>query len=232
MITLVEMLMRMGTAVVLGAVIGCEREQSGRPAGLRTHLLVALASATFMLVSTQFVYYQHYQKDDLVVVDTSRIAASVVTGVGFLGAGAILRTGLGIQGLTTAASLWLVAALGLASGGGMFLLASVGTLVALVGLVALRRVEGKQWRLLQRRVVIVVENNRTDCSRIRDELHRLGAAVTEVDYDRSLRSDRSKLLLNVRLPDERALDQMRVSLESLPGVRRVRIHRPSPDPLR
>ena len=68
-------------------MIGYEREHSGRPAGLRTHFLVALASATFMLVSTQFVYYQHYQKDDLVVVDTSRIAASVLTGVGFLGAG-------------------------------------------------------------------------------------------------------------------------------------------------
>jgi putative Mg2+ transporter-C (MgtC) family protein len=99
-----EMLLRMGAAAVLGAGIGYERERGGRPAGLRTHLLVSLASATFMLVATHFVYFQSYGKDDLVMVDTSRIAASEVAGVGFLGAGAILRTGLGVQGLTTAAS--------------------------------------------------------------------------------------------------------------------------------
>src|SRR5271155_5786056 len=149
-ITPAESLLRMGMAVVLGSAIGYEREHSGRPAGLRTHLLVALASATFMLVSTQFIFFQHYGKDDLIAVDTSRIAASVVTGVGFLGAGAILRTGLGIQGLTTAASLWLVASVGLAAGGGMYREAGTATAVSLFGLLALRRVEGKQWRLVQR----------------------------------------------------------------------------------
>ena len=89
----------MGTGLGLGAAIGYERERTGHPAGLRTHLLVSLASTTFMLVSTQFVYFQSYGKDDLIAVDTSRIAASVVSGVGFLGAGAILRTGISIQGL-------------------------------------------------------------------------------------------------------------------------------------
>ena len=76
----IEMLLRMGTGMVLGAAIGYERERTGHPAGLRTHLLVSLASATFMLVSTQFVYFQSYGKDDLIAVDTSRIAASVVSG--------------------------------------------------------------------------------------------------------------------------------------------------------
>src|ERR1041385_4742952 len=137
------MLLRVGASVFLGAAIGYERERIGRAAGLRTHLLVSLASATFMLVSTQFVYYQHYTKDDFVAVDTSRIAASVVTGVGFLGAGAILRLGLSIQGLTTAASLWMVAAVGLAAGGGMYLVALTATLAALFCLTLLRRVEGK-----------------------------------------------------------------------------------------
>jgi putative Mg2+ transporter-C (MgtC) family protein len=112
----VEMLLRMGTGIALGSAIGFEREQSGHAAGLRTHLLVALASTLFMLVSTQFTFFQNYDKNDLITVDTSRIAASVVSGVGFLGAGTILRTGLSIQGLTTAASLWLVAALGLVGG--------------------------------------------------------------------------------------------------------------------
>jgi putative Mg2+ transporter-C (MgtC) family protein len=100
---------------VLGAIIGYERDVHGRPAGLRTHLIVALASTTFMLISTHFVYFQHYAKEDLVAVDTSRIAASVVTVVGCLGGGAILRTGINVQGLTTAAGLWLVAAIGLSA---------------------------------------------------------------------------------------------------------------------
>ena len=95
-----------------------------------------------MVVSTQFVYFQPYGKDDLVAVDTSRIAASVVSGVGFLGAGAILRTGISVQGLTTAASLWLVAAVGLASGCGMYAVALVATLASLFGLTVLRQVEG------------------------------------------------------------------------------------------
>jgi len=142
-ISWIEMLLRMGASVFLGAAIGYERERIGRAAGLRTHLLVSLASATFMLVSTQFVYYQHYTKEDLVAVDTSRIAASVVTGVGFLGAGAILRTGLSIQGLTTAASLWLVSAVGLAAGAGMFAEAVTATIVTLFSLVILRRLEAK-----------------------------------------------------------------------------------------
>ena len=109
-----ELLIRLVVGTVLGGVIGYERDVHGRPAGLRTHLLVGLASTTFMIVSTHFVYFQHYAKNDLVTVDTSRIAASVVTGIGFLGAGTILRTGIDVKGLTTAASIWAVAAIGMA----------------------------------------------------------------------------------------------------------------------
>src|SRR6185312_1132190 len=115
-----ELLVRILVGTVLGGAIGYERDLRGRPAGLRTHAIVALASATFMVVSTRFFYFQHYGKDDLVAVDPSRIAASVVSGIGFLGAGAILRDGITIKGLTTAAGLWLVAAIGMAAGGGMY----------------------------------------------------------------------------------------------------------------
>lgn len=221
-----EALLRLGVGAVLGAAVGYERERTGRPAGLRTHLLVSLASATFMLVSTQFVYYQHYGKDDLVAVDTSRIAASVVSGVGFLGAGAILRTGLGVQGLTTAASLWLTAAVGLAAGGGMFLLAVVAVAAALVGLVFLRRVEGKQWRLLQRRVVVVLDGDAADVRGVVERLGRFGAAVTDVDYDRNLKAGKTRLTVDVRLPDRTALERLIGELADLPGVRRVKVQRP------
>jgi putative Mg2+ transporter-C (MgtC) family protein len=101
------MITRIALGAVLGGVIGYERDRHRRPVGLRTHLIVAMTAATFMVISSQFVYLQRYGKDDLVEVDSSRIAASVVSGIGFLAGGAILRTGVTIQGLTTAAGLWL-----------------------------------------------------------------------------------------------------------------------------
>lgn len=220
------MLLRMAVSVILGSAVGYERERSGHPAGLRTHLLVSLASATFMLVSTQFVYFQSYAKDDLVTVDTSRIAASVVTGVGFLGAGAILRTGIGIQGLTTAASLWLVAAVGLAAGGGMFLEALAATVISLFGLITLRRVEGKQWRTVQRRVTVLFENGNVSGQTVIEHLRGTGAMVTDIDYDRNMQTHRSRLHLDIRLKNPQMLEQVLACLEALPNVRRVQVTRP------
>ena len=112
-----ELLVRLLAALFLGAVVGFDRQRHEHPAGLRTHVLVALASATFMLVSTQLAFFQHFGANEQYRVDPSRIASGIVMGMGFLGAGSILRSGRGIRGLTTAASLWLVAALGMAASG-------------------------------------------------------------------------------------------------------------------
>jgi putative Mg2+ transporter-C (MgtC) family protein len=221
----VEMLLRMGTGMVLGAAIGYERERTGHPAGLRTHLLVALASATFMLVSTQFVYFQSYGKDDLIAVDTSRIAASVVTGIGFLGAGAILRTGFSIQGLTTAASLWMVAAVGLASGGGMYVVAVTAALASLFGLTILGRIEGIRWHLCQRQVEITAQNASLNRTVVLEELRKLGITVTDIEYEHNIGGNESRLLFKVRLPSEQGLEQMLTRLESLPGMRSVKMQR-------
>ena len=125
--TALDVLPRIVLAAVLGAVIGFERDVHGHPAGLRTHATVGIASATFMIVSTQLPFYQHYDSNNYAHVDFSRIAASVVSGISFLGAGAILRSNVSIEGLTTAASLWLVAAIGLAAGATMYETAVVVT---------------------------------------------------------------------------------------------------------
>jgi putative Mg2+ transporter-C (MgtC) family protein len=109
-----------------------------------------------MIVSTHFVYFQHYGKEDLVAVDSSRIAASVVTGIGFLGAGAILRTGISVQGLTTAAGLWLVAAIGLSAGAGMYVVSIAATGVGVTALSVLRRFERKNDHLLRRKISLVL----------------------------------------------------------------------------
>ena len=124
----------MGVAAFAAVLLGLEREIRGHPAGVRTHALVAVGAALFTVSGA-------YGFADLprgANIDPARIAAQVASGVGFLGAGAILRQGLGVRGLTTAATLWLAAAIGVASGAGAYPAVAVGTVVVLFALVALR----------------------------------------------------------------------------------------------
>ncbi|MCB9734392.1 MAG: MgtC/SapB family protein [Deltaproteobacteria bacterium] len=137
------MLTRIALGAAFGATIGYERDRHRRTVGLRTHCLVGLASATFMVVSAQFAFAQGYGADWHVEVDASRIAASVVTGVGFLAGGAILRSGPTVLGLTTAAGLWLVSAIGLCAGAGMFWEAGTVTAVGLAVMTIMRRLQDK-----------------------------------------------------------------------------------------
>ncbi len=127
-------IIRLVMALALGGVIGLEREVHGRQAGLRTHILVCLASALMMIVSIQMSSLGQG-------IDPSRIAAQVVSGIGFLGAGTILRMGASVRGLTTAASLWTVAGIGLAVGAGFYTGALVTATLTLVTLWVLHFIE-------------------------------------------------------------------------------------------
>jgi putative Mg2+ transporter-C (MgtC) family protein len=131
-----ELLLRLGLTVVLCGAIGLEREARGQVAGLRTHVLVGLGSALFTLVSA----YAFIDPDEARRVDPTRISAQIVTGIGFLGAGTIIRQGLTVRGLTTAASLWIVAAVGMASGAGYYLGAAATTAAVLVSLIGFRQI--------------------------------------------------------------------------------------------
>jgi putative Mg2+ transporter-C (MgtC) family protein len=123
--------LRMLTAAALGAGLGLEREIHGHPAGMRTHMLVALGSAIFTILS---IYGFPANAPGTTSSDPGRIAAQVVTGIGFLGAGAIVKYGASIRGLTTAGSLWVVAAVGLAAGAGAYFVAITGTAIGLIAL--------------------------------------------------------------------------------------------------
>ena len=130
---------RLLAAGVLGAAIGIEREAGDQPAGLRTHIAVALGASLFGIVSTLgFLSFQAERATTNVNIDVARVASNVAVGIGFLGAGVIFRSGNSIRNLTTAASLWTVAAIGLACGVGLVGMAAVATSVLLVSLVALR----------------------------------------------------------------------------------------------
>jgi putative Mg2+ transporter-C (MgtC) family protein len=118
MITDTDIAIRLAVAALLGSLIGFERERLMWSAGIRTHMLVSVGACLFTIVSAYG--FMHATTLPHVVLDPSRIAAQVVTGVGFLGAGSILLRGQAVRGLTTAASIWSVAALGLAAGGGLY----------------------------------------------------------------------------------------------------------------
>jgi putative Mg2+ transporter-C (MgtC) family protein len=138
----------------LGAVIGFERELRDREAGIRTHLLVSLGSALFTIVSAYGFHEFLASGDNVVRADPSRIAAQIVTGIGFLGAGAIIREGLSVRGLTTAATLWVVAAIGMACGAGYYWPAAATTALTVFALGPLRILA---YRLIER---IKPEENR------------------------------------------------------------------------
>ena len=136
----IELALRLAAGLVLGAIIGFERELDRQPAGFRTHSLVALGAALFTIVSAYGFSGP--------MVDPTRIAAQIVSGIGFIGAGTILQYRGNIRGLTTAASLWSVAAIGTAAGAGLVAMAAIGTILILVVLSVLDRIEAFATRRL------------------------------------------------------------------------------------
>jgi putative Mg2+ transporter-C (MgtC) family protein len=129
-----ELVQRLLTAALLGAIIGFEREVRQKSAGLRTNTLIAIGAALFTLMSYELA-------GEAGGADPGRVAAQIVTGIGFLGAGAIMRTDSGVQGLTTAATVWVNAAVGVAAGGGEYHLAFIATAVTVAVLLVLQPLE-------------------------------------------------------------------------------------------
>jgi putative Mg2+ transporter-C (MgtC) family protein len=152
-----ELLARLGLAALLAALIGIERESRDQAAGLRTHVLVSVGAALFTLVSAYaFEEFRRPAPDGTqTFVDPTRIAAQIVTGVGFLGAGAIIRQGISVRGLTTAAALWISAAIGMASGAGYYVGAVATTVLVLGSLVGLRVFREPLMALVRRDFVVL-----------------------------------------------------------------------------
>ena len=147
-----ELFERLALAAVLGGVLGLEREWHHKTAGLRTNILIAMGAALFTLMSMELTGTSG---------DPSRVASQIVTGIGFLGAGAILRTNAGVHGLTTAAAIWVNAAIGVAVGGGEYHLAFIATGVTLIVLVVLPLIE----RIVERRAPTTNGTEETDTTK-------------------------------------------------------------------
>jgi uncharacterized membrane protein YhiD involved in acid resistance len=175
-----DALLRLAVAGGLGAAIGIEREARDQEAGVRTHLLVALGSCLFTLVSAYGFHEFLASGASVVRSDPTRIAAQIVTGIGFLGAGAIIREGISVRGLTTAASLWVVAAIGMSAGAGWYWPAVAATALTLFALWPLRALAGRL-KPPERRLVVEL---REDAS-VEDLLDRVpDPHQVEVEHER------------------------------------------------
>ena len=195
-----DIALRLGVAALLTGLVGLEREWRERAAGLRTHMLVGVGSALFTLVSAYAWGDFVFDRTQGTVFDPTRIAAQIVTGIGFLGAGAIIRQGLSIRGLTTAAGLWVAAAIGMAVGAGYRGAALIGTGVVLVGLGPLRMAEGYVVHRRQREAGTLEIDLRPDqpLAPVLAVLEERQARVSRIQLEEE--EDGRELRLEVRMP--------------------------------
>lgn len=205
-----EMLTRLAAAFLLGAVLGLERELERRPAGLRTHLLVCVASCLFGMVSLVTAGTEN---------DPGRIAAQVVTGIGFLGAGAIMRHGSTVRGLTTAATLWMAAAIGLTLGLGWYSAAIVTTVLALLALTVIKVLEtyipGPQNTLS---LLVVPQRGKAPLAEVLATLQSLAVQLERIQFAAAEDDGQKPMLLQLSLPAGLPGETVAAALQALPEV--------------
>ena len=193
-------------AAILGGIIGWERHKRGRPAGLRTHLLVCIGVTLMMLVSEHiFLKYQGYGHNSVLRIDPARIAAQVVTGIGFLGAGTIMRSRTSIRGLTTAASLWVVAGIGLAVGSGFILPAIFTTVIAMAILTLNSLVEKKMKRNKYRTIKMLITGQGHLLDEITQILEKNSVKLKNYKFKRNIQKNEIEYDLDVQYNDEKTL---------------------------
>lgn len=213
---------RLCLSFVLSAVVGFERERSNQPAGLRTHILIGIGSTAFMLLSLNI---PQFYKGEL-TADPTRIAAQVVTGIGFLGAGAILKIGINVKGLTTAANIWVVCAVGMSVGAGLYLPAFCLTALTIITLVLLNIVEKAFIKdRYYKRLRFEFADRNFHLNEIMEVLREFHIEATNIDFSESIQKE--KLVLIVGLQYIGDIDTIRLyeKLHRLPDLIKVEFSR-------
>ena len=218
-------LFRLLFASFLSGLIGLEREVHGRAAGFRTHLLVGVATCLIMIVSEYFFKnYGSLSSNTTVRVDPARIAASVMTGIGFLGAGVIIKSGRMVRGLTTAACLWMAAGIGMAVGAGLYAPAVMVTLIAMFNLVFLKQIE----RLIRKdhfcTLIIQVSNSEDNHKRFKNIIRANKMRIASQKIEKDITTGKS--LYEYVISTNRAFDQESFigTFLGLPEIHKVSIY--------
>lgn len=215
-IPLLEIFLRLAAALVAGGIIGYERERDSQPAGLRTHMILALGAALVMILSVNIgIKYGS---------DPSRLAAQVVSGIGFLGAGAILRFGFNVKGLTTASTLWTTAMVGMAIGYGYYLVSLFAVVITIIVLTLVERFEKKFVRVNVIRTVVVDVHEREGILReVRKTISKMADALLAFSVQKSVKNKHMRLEIVARFNRNEKLEDMLEVISSIEGVKGIKI---------
>lgn len=216
--------LRLILSLLCGGLIGWERESNSQPAGLRTHMLICMGAALVMILSSAIAREFPVEQG----ADPARIAAQVISGVGFIGGGAILRMRGGVKGITTAASLWVAAGLGLTVGAGLYLIAILATILILFTLRSLSRFENRIVNpVVLRRLEVAALLKYPDVEpQIRTLLDKAGLTITDEELDFQMSAEQFELTFQMRMPTRFNASRFCREVSELTGVRRVKFRAP------
>lgn len=219
MLSWTEILLRLVLAAIFGAVIGIERERKDWAAGMRTHMMVCMGASLIMMVSS-FGFSDTMGKEH-VELDPSRVAAQIVSGIGFIGAGAILfLKPTTVLGLTTAAGLWTVAGIGMATGGGMYIAAGITTVLAIIILWGLQPLQKKFFPKFQQKSLTVIAQNEMNPKAIIDELLQ-DKTLDFANFTVTRESDEITIELKLEKSDNPMLSKIVEKLHTNPKIKKI-----------
>jgi len=218
-----EMIIRLLLGAVLGAVIGFERERHGRAAGIRTNMAVCMASVLIMLISINFYHFMDSFNIGYIRIDPGRIAAGAITGVGFLGAGVIVRSGATVYGLTTAASIWMVSIIGLTIGAGMYMLSIIATGVTVASLATLRAVDRRIRRDIYKELIVTAVFRTGLQEEFDSLLESKDVNILSVDQERDIARNETTLHYILRSKNENLFKKAVEDVCLREGIRQVRL---------
>ena len=216
---LLPILTNLLVATIAGGLIGLERSYHGRPAGFRTHMLVCVASSLLMLVTMYQAKLFAGAPPDTVRIDPTRMAQGVMTGIGFLGAGVILREGLSVRGLTTAASIWITAAIGILAGVGFYSAVLVGSVITIGILTVFRKAEN--WmpsQIYANNAIIFARDNYMTESEIRELLLKNGFSVGNISRRLMGRGEQLEYRMTMRTMDRGNIEKLSKTLLGLTSI--------------
>ncbi len=209
---ILDLFFRIGAAVVIGAVVGLQREYNNNPAGFRTHMLVAIG-ACIAMITNEFLLQQF---GSVASIDVARMGSYVISGIGFLGAGSIIKDRNGVRGLTTAAGLWVTACLGITAGAGFYIAALIGTVFVFIIITVMKLLERKLFKA-KREIKVGVRNKPSELPEVIKALSDIGASVKSVKVAK-VDDEYSDTTLNVTLGSKDPTDTILQILECMQDV--------------
>jgi putative Mg2+ transporter-C (MgtC) family protein len=221
MISETQIILRVLVGAALGAAVGLERERNDQPAGLRTHMILVIGATLAMVVSVNLGYL--YAREGT-PSDPARLAAQVISGIGFLGAGAILRYGFTVKGLTTATSLWTMAIVGLTVGAGYYLIGVVATALMLFVLALLNVLENRFVRTAVTRFIqIEADYHKGMVKAIRKTIDKVADNLVSFTIQKHIKNKRLRIHVVARISRDQILEELIESLSDIDGVRNLRV---------